>query len=110
MQPLKSATKTPRISESKLRFSDDIQVLVNRDLMRNASSYPGFNYKYSKTQNKESFGKTAGCYLPRPAKRGCQGVCITNRSKNGSSKGIGETKASRTDGRSRVGPMRLPYF
>lgn len=42
-----------------------------------ASSYPGFNHKYSKTQNKESFGKTAGCYLPCPAKRGCQGVSKT---------------------------------
>ena len=50
---------------------------MNKDLMRNASSYPGFNHKYSKTQKKESFGKTAGCYLPCPAKRGCQGVSKT---------------------------------
>ena len=77
MQPLKSATKTPRNSESKPRFSDDIQVLVNRDLTRNASSDPAFNHKYSKTQNKESFGKMAGCYLPHPAKTGCLGVSQT---------------------------------
>ena len=36
--------------------------------------------------------------------------CITNSSKNGSSKGTGESNAPRTDGRSRVGPVRLLNF
>ena len=64
--------------------------------MRNASSCPGFNHKYSKTQNKGASGKTAGCYLPHPAER--MSGCITNSSKNGSSKGTVLMLPGQTEG------------